>query len=176
VDPALASYLRDLEPAAHERMIWPSAVEFEVTSYLTRREPPIALLTSVRAVVRRGDGVLVFDDERGESHVLPGGRLERHESIRGALERELAEETGCAVTNEPRLIGSLHFHRLSELPQDSPYFGSSSDFLQAVYHVTTFSDPIEPTDDPWVLRPRFVPMRDIDRVLLHAVERAFLID
>jgi ADP-ribose pyrophosphatase YjhB (NUDIX family) len=176
VEPALTTFLCDLEPAARERVIWPSAAEFEITSYLTRREPPITLLTSVRAVVRRGDGVLVFDDERGECHILPGGRLERQESMLGALDRELAEETGCAITNEPRLIGVLHFHRLNALPQDSPYFGSSPDFLQAVFAVTTVSDPIEPVNDPWVLRPRFVPVRDIDRVPLHAVERAFLVD
>jgi 8-oxo-dGTP pyrophosphatase MutT (NUDIX family) len=116
VEPALTTFLCDLEPAARERVIWPSAAEFEITSYLTRREPPITLLTSVRAVVRRGDGVLVFDDERGECHILPGGRLERQESMLGALDRELAEETGCAITNEPRLIGVLHFHRLNALP------------------------------------------------------------
>lgn len=104
---ALADYLRGLTPAARERVIWPAA-EFEVTSYLTDREPPVALVTSVLAVIRRGDGVLVFDDDSGECHLLPGGRRERDESMLGALERELAEETGCVATREPRLIGTLH--------------------------------------------------------------------
>ncbi|HET9809050.1 MAG TPA: hypothetical protein VFQ66_05085, partial [Candidatus Limnocylindria bacterium] len=58
---ALAEYVRGLVPAARERVIWPSATEFEVTSYLSVREPPAALVTSGRAVVRRGNDVLIFD-------------------------------------------------------------------------------------------------------------------
>jgi 8-oxo-dGTP pyrophosphatase MutT (NUDIX family) len=176
VQAALAEYLKGLVPAARERVTWPSATEFEIASYLIDREPPIALVTSVRAVVHRGDNVLVFDDERGESHLLPGGRRERDESLVAALMRELIEETGCRVTDEPHLIGTLHFHRLSELPETSPYFGSSPDFLQAVFDVTTQSDPIEPADDPWVRRPRFVPVGHIDLVPIHVSERVFLVD
>ena len=172
---ALAEYVRGLAPAARERVIWPSATEFEVTSYLSDREPPATLVTSVRAVVRRGTDVLVFDDARGESHLLPGGRLKRDEPLLVALQRELMEEIGCAVTEKPRLIGAMHFHRLTELPETHPYFGSSPDFLQAVFDVTTGNDPIEPIDDPWVRQPRFVPVRDIARLPLHVVERAFLV-
>lgn len=171
---ALVEFLRDLVPAASERLVWPGATEFEVTSYLTDREPPSSLVTSVRAVVHRGDDVLVFDDERGETHVLPGGRRESGESLIGALQRELNEETGCAVADTARVIGTLHFHRLTELPQSNPYFGSSPDFLQVVFEVTTPNDPIEPMGDPWVRRPRFVPVRDMVRVPLRAVERAFI--
>ena len=174
MNPALAEFLQGLVPAARERVMWPGATEFEVTSYLTDREPPMTLVTSVRAVVRRGDDVLVFDDDRGESHVLPGGRRESGESLVVALERELREETGCAVS-ERRLVGTLHFHRLTELPHSSPYFGSSPDFLQVVFDVTTVDDPIEPAGDPWVRRPRFVPVREIARVPLYVVERVFVV-
>lgn len=172
---ALVEYIRGLVPAARERVIWPSATEFEVTSYLSDRDPPATLVTSVRAVVRRGTDVLVFDDQRGESHLLPGGRLERGESLLVTLERELMEEIGCAVTNKPRLIGTLHFHRLTELPETHQYFGSSPDFLQVIFDVTTADDPIEPVGDPWVLQPRFVPIGDIERLPIHVVERAFLV-
>jgi 8-oxo-dGTP pyrophosphatase MutT (NUDIX family) len=175
VHTALAEYVRGLVPAARERVIWPSATEFEVTSYLSDREPPATLVTSVRAVVRRGTDVLVFDDQGGESHLLPGGRLERGESLLVALERELIEEIGCAVTNSPRLIGTMHFHRLTKLPETHQYFGSDPDFLQAIFDVTTADDPIEPVGDPWVLQPRFVSVREIDRLPLHVVERAFLV-
>ena len=172
---ALAEYVQGLVPAACERVIWPSATEFEVTSYLSDREPPATLVTSVRAVVRRGNDVLVFDDQRGESHLLPGGRIEQGESLLVALERELMEEIGCAVTDKPRLLGTLHFHRLTDLPETHPYFGSSPDFLQVIFDVTTADDPIEPVGDPWVLKPRFVPVGDIDRLPLHVAERAFLV-
>lgn len=155
-------------------MLWPGATEFEVASYLTTREPPVTLVTSVRAVVHRGAGVLVFDDERGESHVLPGGRREGDESLRVALKRELLEEVSCTIAEEPRLIGTLHYRRLSELSPSHPYFGSAPDFLQAVFDVTTVDDPIEPEGDQWVRRPRFVPVEDLVNVPLRVTERVFV--
>lgn len=155
-------------------MLWPGATEFEVASYLSKREPPATLVTSVRAVVHRGSGVLVFDDERGESHVLPGGRREGDESLRVALERELLEEIGCTITEQPRLIGTLHYRRLSELSPSHPYFGTAPDFLQAVFDVTTVDDPIEPEGDQWVRRPRFVLVQDLVSVPLRVTERVFI--
>ena len=85
------------------------------------------------------------------------------------------EEIGCAFMEQPRLLGTLHFHRLTELPETHPYFGSSPDFLQVIFDVTTADDPVEPAGDPWVLQPRFVPVRDLGLLPLHVVERAFLV-
>jgi 8-oxo-dGTP pyrophosphatase MutT (NUDIX family) len=155
--------------------MWPGATEFEVASYVTEREPPTALVTSVRAVVHRGASVLIFDDDRSESHVLPGGRREGDESLRTALERELLEEIGCTIKDQPRLIGTLHFRRLSELSPSNPYFGTDPDFLQVVFDVTTVDDPIEAAGDPWVRRPRFVLVHDLTRVPLRVTERVFVV-
>ena len=68
-----------------------------------------ALLSPVtvrpRAVIPRGDGVVVARDRRrGEEHVsIPGGRVPAGESIAEALVREVSEETGLEVTMGPLL-------------------------------------------------------------------------
>lgn len=68
-----------------------------------------ALLSPVtvrpRAVIPRGDGVVVARDRRhGEEHVsIPGGRVSAGESIAEALLREVKEETGLEVTIGPLL-------------------------------------------------------------------------
>jgi ADP-ribose pyrophosphatase YjhB (NUDIX family) len=173
VDAALEEYLRGLVPVARERVVWPfAAFEADVASYLTDRAPPTALVSSVRAVVRRGDAVLVFDDERGVTHALPGGRREIGEPIRDALLRELAEETGCRVVGEPRLLGALHFHVLRSRTREERY--PHPDLLQAVFAVVTRDDPVEPADDPWVRAPRFIALSDARRSTLGACERVFL--
>lgn len=168
----LAEFLRGLEPVARERVFWtPSEMALDVASYLTERPPPTALVSSVRAVVRRRDAVLVFDDERGIPHVLPGGRREGDEPLDVALEREILEETGCPIGGDPRPIGVMHFHHLGPKPDDRyPY----PDFLQPIFVVSIIGDPVEPTVDPWVRSLRFVPLAQLGALALGVCERAFL--
>ena len=173
MDTALSEYLRGLIPVASERVIWSPEFEADVSSYITNREPPLGLVTSVRAIVRRANAVLVFDDERGAPHVAPGGRRDVDEPLRDALLRELAEETGCRSVSEPRLLGAMHFHNLRQRPAGSSY--PYPDFLQAVYAVVTSEDPVEPTNDPWVRSPRFVSLGEAHRLRLRPCERAFLV-
>jgi len=173
VDRGLVEFLRGLEPVARERVVWPfNDTELEVASYLTDREPPLALVSSVRAVVRRGDAVLVFDDERGVPHVIPGGRREADESMRTTLERELLEETGCVIVGDPRSLGVMHFHHLG--PRSPEHRYPYPDFLQQVFSAEIRGEPVEPRDDPWVRAPRFVRLAQIGSLALSVCERAFL--
>jgi ADP-ribose pyrophosphatase YjhB (NUDIX family) len=57
---------------------------------------------SVKGVVARDGQILLLHNERGEWE-LPGGRLEIGESPEHCVVREIAEETGWAVTAGPIL-------------------------------------------------------------------------
>jgi 8-oxo-dGTP diphosphatase len=62
---------------------------------------------TVKAVVRRGDEVLLGRNDRGEWE-LPGGRPDQHEpSVAEVLERELLEETGLQVRAGRLLLADL---------------------------------------------------------------------
>lgn len=143
----------------------------DVASYLTERTPPMSMVSSVRAVVRRGETVLVFDDARGVPHLLPGGRREDDEPLDTTLRREILEETGCRIVGQPRAIGVMHFHHVGPRPEDHyPY----PDFLQPIFVASVSGDPVEPAADPWVRAPRFVPLARIGSLALGVCERAFL--
>jgi len=62
---------------------------------------------SVKGVVVRAGRVLLLHNERGEWE-LPGGRLEAGETPRECVAREIAEETGWAVTTGPILDSWLY--------------------------------------------------------------------
>jgi 8-oxo-dGTP pyrophosphatase MutT (NUDIX family) len=170
VQNALAEYLRGLDPAAREYVEW---IDADCASYLTQREPPLSLVTSVRAVVCRGEAVLVFDDASGAPHVVPGGRRESGESLRATLERELREETGCTIVGELILLGAMHF-RLRSLPPAEYRYPHFPDFLQLVYAVATRAEPIEPEAHVDARAPRFVPRGALVSIALRPCERAFV--
>lgn len=62
---------------------------------------------SVKGVVTREGRVLLLHNERGEWE-LPGGRLEIGETPQQCVVREIAEETGWAVTAGPILDAWLY--------------------------------------------------------------------
>lgn len=62
---------------------------------------------SVKGVVARNGQILLLHNERGEWE-LPGGRLEIGESPERCVVREIAEETGWAVTAGPILDAWLY--------------------------------------------------------------------
>ena len=171
MDPRLAAYLSGRVPAARELVNWIRAdVRFEVAAHLTADPPPLDLVTSVRAIVRDGDGVLVFDSEDG-THAAPGGRREPGESPVDAVRRELEEELGCRP-QIGRQLGILHFHHLTPRPDGYRY--PYPDFVQVVYAATVGRDAVSDRADPLVRRPRFVPLTDARELALPAVELAFL--
>ncbi|RYZ01409.1 MAG: NUDIX hydrolase [Myxococcales bacterium] len=74
----------------------------EVARHLLRR-PVIGIV----AAARTADGRLLLI-RRGDSGkwALPGGTLEWGEDLRGAIEREVLEETGATVTALGELLGT----------------------------------------------------------------------
>jgi len=168
-DPRLVAFLAALVPVGTQRETWPSGAVLDISGYLTDQVPPMDLVTGVRAIVRRGDAVLAFDEPSG-THVLPGGRIEAGESPAEVLLRELREEVGCAPVREPRYVGFLRLHHVTSRQERFaryPY----PDCLQLTYLVETKDEAVEGSDEPLVLRPRFVPLAEIDRLPLSAAER-----
>ena len=86
--PGLASYLARYLPAVVESVSWGEGFRFRVATYLTDDPPPLAYVTSVRAVVLRHGTVLVQRD-RSSVHILPGGRRSPDEPPETTLRREI---------------------------------------------------------------------------------------
>jgi len=53
------------------------------------------------AIIRKGDQLLIVNNQSGQDNrwSLPGGQIEAGETLEQALRREVAEETGLAVTS-----------------------------------------------------------------------------
>ena len=77
---------------------------------------------------------MVMRDPDGE-HIVPGGRLDGGEGLLEALRRELLEETGWSIRNDPVLIGMFHYHIHSPKPAGHRY--PYPDFLQLLYRAET---------------------------------------
>lgn len=169
----IASFLARLTPAASEEWHWPIiGQDFHVVAYLTETDPPLDLVVSVRAIVRRGDEIFVFESE-GSTHAIPGGRREPGESPDAALVREMREETGCAIVGTPRPLGVLHLHNLSPQRHDPRYKYPYPDTLQWVFAAEVVGDAT-PSDDPFVDNGRFVSAAKARELLASPAERLFL--
>jgi len=171
-DPRLVAFIQNLVPVGAQRETWPSGAVLDITAFLTERAPPLDLVTGVRAILRNGDSILAFEDPTERTHILPGGRLEQGESPIACLKRELREECGCVTVGEPRYIGFLRFHHVT--PRQVGYRYSYPDFLQLLYLADTANEAVEGSDEPWVQRPRFVPLSHLDQLPLLPTERGLL--
>lgn len=127
----LASFLSRHTPLAQEMTVW-GVSPLRVVSYLLApadKPPPQALVTSVRAIVLRGDTVLTLRN-RDTTHIVPGGQREGGEMAEATLRREVLEETGWTL-DAPALLGFMHFRHLGPKPSGHPYL--YPDFVQIVF-------------------------------------------
>jgi ADP-ribose pyrophosphatase YjhB (NUDIX family) len=173
----ISQILAPLALQADEQTEWPLG-RLRVRTYLTSTLPPLDLVTSVRALVRKGDQILVVRDPVSV-HILPGGRREPGETLMQTLEREVLEETGWTM-RDARLLGLAHFQHLAPKPAEYRY--PYPDFLHLVYVATAdHYDAAQREADAYELEAGFQPLSAVatlpisqgERVLLQAALWAF---
>lgn len=133
-DEVLAAFEREvanLAPILDQEVVWPSAC-LRLRTYPASAPCPDSLATSVRAVIFRGNAVVVVRQHDGRRHVQPGGGREPGETMEETLRRELAEECGWRV-GDLKPLGVHHFHRTTPAPKGSRF--QWTDFLQPLFVV-----------------------------------------
>jgi 8-oxo-dGTP pyrophosphatase MutT (NUDIX family) len=170
--PDLAAFLNRHSSGAEEFTAWDGGrLRFRVTSYLSREQPPLDFITSVRAVVTQGAAVLVVRDP-DTVHILPGGRCEAGETPLQTLCREVLEETGWTL-GSTELLGFLHFHHLGPMPPGYSY--AYPDLLQGVYwaQAATYRADARQVGG-YELDSSFRPFAGVQALKLTAGERLYL--
>ncbi len=154
---------------ASDRVPWGERMRLRATAYLSGDTPPLAYVTSVRAVVLRNRSV---QQDRDSRHVLPGGRREPGESIETTLRRGVTEETGRSL-DRPTLLGFMHFHHLDPKPRDYVY--PYPDFCWLIYaaEAASFSADAK-LDDGYEVGTGFLPADAVRALPLTGYERVYL--
>ena len=142
-----------------------------VACYLTESEPPSKHVTSARAVVTDGSRVVVVQD-LSKKYVVPGGRLEKGETPKDAMQREVLEETGWTVAGF-RQIGVLHYRHPRPEGTGSPR--PLEEFLQIVYAAMPGEYRPELKEmDGYELGAELMPVSEARRLPLNPGELEFL--
>ena len=82
----------------------------------------IANRQAVRAIIQKGDEILLLYTRRYNDYSLPGGGVNENEDLAGALKRELHEETGAQEIQIIAEYGYLDEYRPSLKPEYAALF------------------------------------------------------
>lgn len=173
--PAVAPLLARLTPAAITHDDW-NGLLIDVAVYITGSiELPPVVTCGARAIVLAGGGVLLCETPR-DVHILPGGQLERGETVVEAACREVFEETGWRVDPaNSEMLGFIHMRDVSPVPQDHRF--PNPDFIHAVLvvHADAAEAPEGEWSDTegWEVRSRLRPIDEV-RTLVDAGQLALL--
>lgn len=166
----VADFLARHTPLASGDELW--SVPLRLTWYRGAESPPAALITSVRAIVFRGDAVLVAREPDGTPRIIPGGRCEAGETPEATVRREVLEEVGWAL-GPLTPLGFLHLRNLGPRPPDNHY--PYPDAFQTIFRAEAVAHhPALMIFDQWVASSAFVPLAEARRLPLRAGELALL--
>jgi len=135
------------------------SIPLHLTYSLSGDLPPAEYVSSVRAILFRGDQALVVTNHENEKYIFPGGRVEEGETFLDTLSREVLEETGWTFTN-PQMLGYMHFHHLGEKPDNYRY--PYPDFIWPIF--TAEADRFETSaiqPDDYVRESCFRPVKEV---------------
>ena len=174
MDPQLGAYLARHPAASEGGARWGAAgeIHLRISAHLADEPPPAAHVESVRALLFRGEELMVLANRDTPAYVVPGGRREGDESLEAALRREIGEETGWTL-RDPRPIGFYWMRHLTPRPDGYRY--RYPDFLQAVYAAEAIEHrPELLVDDGYDFGAGFRPLDEVARLALTPAERLFL--
>lgn len=120
---------------------------------------------SVKAVIVRGSDILLLSYSGSSFHYnLPGGKATEGESLTGAVERKVLNETGLAVTCGPLLLV------VEYVPAYWDYEFKDVQKLQFQFAVREVDSSQQPTfsqpKDPRQIGFTWVPIADLNRIPL----------
>lgn len=81
-------------------------------AYLAYSRVSRGMTLGVRAMLLKDDRVVLVQHSYLPGWYLPGGGVEAGETVREALEREIREEVGAALSGEPQLFGIYRNRRV----------------------------------------------------------------
>ncbi|MGH1410464.1 MAG: NUDIX domain-containing protein [Aeromonas sp.] len=107
---------------------------------------------TVRAVVPRGDELLLVHSRVNGDLMFPGGGIEAGESHHVALARELKEECGAELQEVGVLLGETREYRAAREPGFDAYC------IRSLYYLCRIGDQLAtPQPQPYEIRLGFVP-------------------
>ena len=155
-----------------DSVTWGNNQAFQVSYYMGNKLPPLKYVSSVRAIVFRENSALVVTQKRGPMYIIPGGRVEKDETLLETLKREILEETGWTLL-KAELLGCMHFHHLGPKPEYYAY--PYPDFLWPIYIAEAkdfIAEAIIPDDH--VFESYFQPIEEVRNLPLRQGELLLL--
>ena len=124
-------------------------------------------IVGVGAIVFNEGRLLVIKDKFSTGDKLPGGHIDKNESIKNALKREVYEETGIKIEFES-IVNIGHFR--------NGQFGESNLYIvctaKALSKNITINDSAEVTEARWIDPEYFLTSDDVNNYNKSVVEAA----
>ena len=141
-----------MNPTLSEAREWAHPFDIRLVHGQIRGEDRVLERATVRAVVIRGDRLLLVHSSVNGDLMFPGGGIEHGEAHDAALARELREECGAELVAVGPLLGETREYRAAREPDYDAYCIRSSYYLCRVGE-----DWSAPRPQPYEIRLGFVP-------------------
>jgi 8-oxo-dGTP diphosphatase len=124
-------------------------------------------IVGVGAVIINNEQLLVIKDKFSPGYKLPGGHIDKNESIKAALKREVMEETGVEVELES-IMNIGHFNA-GQFGESNLYFVCTA---RALSHDISINDADEIMEALWMDIDDFLNHEEVNKYNKKVVEAA----